>query len=92
MKIGVDPGPLSEIDAKLISAAALCHKSTGLRLHVHTGNGEAAMGILGLLGKHDVPASAYVWVHAQSEKSRKLHVDAAKLDSWLEFDGSVPEA
>lgn len=91
MKIGVDAGPLSEIDAKLVSAGALCHKSTGLRLHVHTGNGEAAMQILELLAKHDAPASSYVWVHAQNEKDRQLHVRAAKAGAWVEFDGINPK-
>lgn len=87
IKIGVDPGPLAGIDAKLVTAGALCHKSTGLRLHVHTGNGEAAMDILRLLEKTGVPASAYVWVHAQSEKDRQLHVKAAKAGAWIELDG-----
>jgi phosphotriesterase-related protein len=91
MKIGVDSGPLSEIDAKLVSAGCLCHKSTGLRLHIHTGNGEAAMQILDLMAKHDVPASAYVWVHAQSEKDRNVHVKAAKAGAWIEFDGVNPK-
>ena len=91
MKIGVDAGPLSEIDAKLVSAGCFCHKTTGLRLHVHTGDGEAASGILELMGKHDVPASAYVWVHAQSEKDRQVHVKAAKAGAWLEFDGISPK-
>jgi phosphotriesterase-related protein len=91
MKIGVDSGPLSEIDAKLVSAACLCHKSTGLRLHVHTGDGTAARGILALLAQHDVSPEAWVWVHAQSEKDRKLHVEAARAGAWLEFDGIGPK-
>jgi phosphotriesterase-related protein len=49
IKIGVDAGPLTEIDRKLVQAGALCHKETGLRLHVHSGNGVAAMAILDLL-------------------------------------------
>jgi phosphotriesterase-related protein len=91
MKIGVDSGRLSEIDAKLVRAGCLCHKTTGLRLHIHTGNGIAAMEILELMGKHDAPASAYVWVHAQSEKDPKLHTAAAKAGAWLEFDGVGPK-
>jgi phosphotriesterase-related protein len=87
MKIGVDAGPLSEIDAKLVSAACLCHSATGLRMHIHTGDGTAAMNILELLAKRNVPPSAYVWVHAQSEKDRKVHLQAAKAGAWLEFDG-----
>jgi phosphotriesterase-related protein len=92
LKIGVDPGELSEIDAKLVRAGCLCHHRTGLRLHVHTGNGIAAQAILQLLTRHDVPASAYVWVHAQSEKNRSVHIEAAKAGAWLEFDGIGPKS
>jgi predicted metal-dependent phosphotriesterase family hydrolase len=87
MKIGVDGGALSDIDRKLVQAGAICHKQTGLRLHVHTGNGAAALDILEVLATAKVPASAYVWVHAQSEKDREIHMRAAKAGAWLEFDG-----
>jgi phosphotriesterase-related protein len=86
-KIGVDAGPLSEIDRKLVRAAAQCYKQCGLRLHVHTGDGRAAMEILDVLAREGAPASAYVWVHAQNERDRQLHVRAARAGAWLEFDG-----
>jgi phosphotriesterase-related protein len=87
MKIGVDSGALSKIDAKLVEAGCICHKATGLRMHIHTGNGPAAMDILNVLAKQGVPASAFVWVHAQSEKDRKVHAEAAKAGAWIEYDG-----
>jgi phosphotriesterase-related protein len=90
-KIGVDAGRLSDIDAKLVAAGVLCYTQTGLRLHVHTGDGAAAADILNVLERQQVPASAYVWVHAQSSKDRELHVAAAKAGSWLEFDGVNPK-
>ena len=34
MKIGVDAGPLSEVDAKLVRAAAIAHQATGLPIAV----------------------------------------------------------
>ena len=46
MKIGVDAGRLSEVDAKLVRAAALTHQATGLRIHSHTGDGVAAIAQL----------------------------------------------
>ncbi len=92
MKIGVDSGPLSAIDAKLIGAAALCSKDTGLRLHVHTGNGVAAKAIYDMLTKLDVDPSAYVWVHAQSEKDTFIHHELAMAKVWLEFDGINPKS
>lgn len=87
LKIGVDPGPLSEIDRKLVAAACVCHLATGLRIHVHTGNGIAAAGILEELGRRGVPASAYVWVHAQSAGNGAILREAVKAGAFLEFDG-----
>ena len=42
IKIGVDSGPLSAIDAKIVRAAALTHLLTGLTICSHTGDGTAA--------------------------------------------------
>lgn len=43
LKSGVDGGSLSDIDAKLVRAAALTHLETGLLLQIHTsGNPQAA--------------------------------------------------
>ena len=33
------------------------------------------------------PPGAFVWVHAQNEKDRELHVSAARRGAWVEFDG-----
>jgi phosphotriesterase-related protein len=87
IKTGVDPGPLSAIDRKLIVAAALCHRRTGLRIHCHTGDGRAAMDILSVLGAQRVSPAAFVWVHAQNEKDRALHLHAARAGAWIELDG-----
>ena len=92
LKIGVDKGPLSEIDRKLVVAGARCHRETGLRMAVHTGDGAAALDILAALRTEGVSPEAYVWVHAQNEKDRAVHVRAAEAGAWVEFDGVRPEA
>jgi predicted metal-dependent phosphotriesterase family hydrolase len=92
IKTGVDAGPLSLVDRKLIVAAALCHRQTGLRIHCHTGDGRAAMDVLAVLAEQRVPASAYVWVHAQNEKDRALHLRAAAAGAWIELDGVAEES
>jgi phosphotriesterase-related protein len=92
MKIGVDKGPLSEIDGKLIVAAARCHGQTGLRIAVHTGDGAAALDILRTLKGEGVAPGAYVWIHAQNETDRSIHVRAAEAGAWLEFDGVGPKS
>jgi len=91
MKIGVDEGKLSDIDAKLVRAAALTHRATGLPIASHTGNGIAAFEQLDLLQAAQVPLGSFIWVHAQSEKDAAFHIGAAKRGAWVEFDG-VSEA
>jgi predicted metal-dependent phosphotriesterase family hydrolase len=90
LKLGVDAGPLSEIDRKLVVAAARTHRATGLSIAVHTGDGEAARGIVGTLAEERVAPSAYVWVHAQNEQDRQIHVELAAAGAWVELDGVGP--
>jgi len=92
IKTGVDPGPLSPVDRKLVTAAALCHRRTGLRIHCHTGDGRAAMDILAVLSAQRVSPSAFVWVHAQNEKDGALHRRAARAGAWVELDGISEES
>jgi phosphotriesterase-related protein len=87
IKIGVDAGPLSEINGKLVAAAALTSLRTGLTIGSHTGDGVAAMQQLDILEKQGVSPKAFIWIHAQSEKDKELHVRAAKRGCWVEFDG-----
>ena len=87
IKIGVDSGPLSEIDAKLVRAAGLTHLRTGLTIASHTGDAAAALAQLDLLQELSVGAQAFIWVHAQSEQDRGLHLKAAERGCWVEFDG-----
>ena len=90
VKIGVDSGPLSAIDRKLVEAGALTHLATGLTLAIHTGDGRAALEILGALARLGVAAEAYVWVHAQSEPDRATRAWAAQQGAWVELDGVSP--
>lgn len=90
MKIGVDQSPLSPVDAKLVRAAALTHRDTGLPIASHTGSGAAALEELDLIEAAGVPASAFIWVHAQSERDATFHARAARRGAWVEFDGVSP--
>ena len=92
VKIGVDPGPLSPIDRKLVEAGALTHLATGLTLAIHTGDGRAALEILDVLAGLGVAPEAYVWVHAQNEPDRATRSWAAQLGAWIELDGVSPRS
>jgi phosphotriesterase-related protein len=90
IKIGVDTGPLSEIDRKLIQAAARTHLRTGLTIAAHTGPAAGALGQLAVLEEEGVDPSAWIWVHAQAEDDATLHVRAARRGAWISFDGLAP--
>lgn len=86
IKISVNNHPLDELDQKIVRAAALAHKRTGLTIGSHTGSGQAALAQLDMLAEEGVAANAFVWIHAQSEKDRKLQREAGKRGAWIEFD------
>jgi phosphotriesterase-related protein len=92
IKIGVDAGPLSEVDAKLVRAAAIVHRRTGLTIASHTGPGVPAMAQIELLEEAGVSPSGWIWVHAQVERDTELHEAAARRGAWVEFDGIGPDS
>jgi predicted metal-dependent phosphotriesterase family hydrolase len=90
IKIGVDPEP-SEVDMRLLEAAGLTHRKTGLTIASHTGPGAAARRQIERLEQIGVHPSAFIWVHAQMESDKSIHVWAAERGAWVEFDGVSPE-
>lgn len=87
IKISVNEGKLSGLHRKLVQAAAITHKATGLTICSHTGKAPAAFEQLEVLQEMNVSANAFVWVHAQAEKDKDLHIKAAKLGAWVSLDG-----
>ncbi len=87
IKIGVDAGKLTEVNEKLVQAAARCHLETGLTIASHTGDGQAAVQQVDLLKQAGVSPRAWIWVHAQNEKNHKIHQQVALAGAWVEFDG-----
>lgn len=90
VKIGVDAvgsgGTLSEIDRKLVTAAARTSRETGLSVTCHTGDGDGGL------------AAARAFVHAGGRPERFVvaHSDGhgaefnrrvAELGAWVSFDG-----
>lgn len=93
IKTGVNAAtPLPEIERKLVRAAALAHKQTGLAVASHTGPGAPALEELEILASAGVDPKAFIWVHAQSEKDHAIHRRVAQTGAWVEFDGVGPKS
>ena len=91
IKIGVNRGPLDELDRKLVRAAAITSRETGLTIASHTGDGAAAVEQLEIVTAERVSPAKFVWVHAQNERDHRLHEKVARAGAWVEFDGIGPK-
>lgn len=91
IKIGVNRGPLDEIDRKLVRAAAITSRETGLTIASHTGDGAAAVEQVEIVTAERVSPAKFVWVHAQNETDHGLHERVARAGAWVEFDGIGPK-
>ncbi len=87
IKIGVNPGPLSDFHEKLVRSAGLTHLSTGLTITSHTGPAVTAFSEIDVLKKIGVHPSAFIWIHAQNENEWVTYVKAAKMGAWISLDG-----
>jgi phosphotriesterase-related protein len=91
IKIGVDAGPLTEVNRKIVQAAARTHLHSGLTIAGHTGDGPAALEQLDLLQAEGVGGGAWIWVHAQNERDGTIHRRAAERGAWISLDGVSPD-
>lgn len=87
MKISVNPAHLSDVSLKLIQAAALAHRKTGLTIASHTGPAQPAFEQIEVLKSNRVDPSAFIWVHAQNESNVDEYVKAARAGAWVSLDG-----
>lgn len=87
IKSGVDKGPLTPQQKKIVRAAAITSKATGLPVWIHTGDGAAALEEADILQSGGIGLQRYVWVHAQNEKDRSIHERLAKKGAFISLDG-----
>jgi len=86
LKISVNPGPLSDLHRKLVTAAARTHRRTGLVIYSHTGPYVPAFEQIELLKQEGVSPAAFVWVHAQGN-NMVLYARAVREGAWVSLDG-----
>ena len=86
IKIGVQfRDSLPELHEKLVRAAAITHRQTGLTIKSHTGGDHAAFAQLAIIQNEGVSPSAFIWTHAQGGSLEK-QIEAAKMGVWVSLD------
>lgn len=92
IKLGFNGDSLREVERKLITAAAVAHRATGLTIGSHTGLAKSAYEQLEVLEAAGVQASAWIWIHAHNEPDPRQYLDAARSGAWISLDGVGPES
>lgn len=90
IKIGVNSDSLSGMHQKLIRAAGLTHKQTGLTIASHTGPYIPARQQVEQLKEIGVHPAAFIWVHAQNERNMENYSLLAQEGVWISLDGIQP--
>ena len=81
-----DDGP-RPIEEMILLAAAIASLETGAIVASHTANGEIFRAQWQILEKTGLSPDKFIWVHANLEQDNKIHLEAAKIGVFVEFDG-----
>jgi phosphotriesterase-related protein len=90
IKIAVERKPLEEINRRVVEAACIAHKATGLVIMSHTGPAVPAFQELEILKEFGVSPSAFIWTHAHNENDFNRQIEAARKGAWIAFDNFNP--
>ncbi len=80
-----DDGP-TELEKRNLRAAAIASEATGAVIASHTIGGAAAQHEMDILEAARLNLRRFIWVHAQTERDRRIHEEAARRGAYLEFD------
>lgn len=87
IKIAANEGDLVDVQRKIVRAAALASKATGLPIAAHTTQAVSALQALEILADVGCPASNLIVVHSDAEPDEGLRFRVASHGAWLSYDG-----
>ena len=87
IKTAVHPESLAPTQQKVITAAALACKATGLSIGTHTGAALPALEILKILERDGVDPAKWIFIHANAEEDHEMLRIVARTGCWIEIDG-----
>ncbi len=87
IKIAANEGELVDVQRRIVRAAALASKATGLPIAAHTTQGTSALQELDILADVGCPASHLIVVHSDAEPDEALRFRVASRGAWLSYDG-----
>jgi phosphotriesterase-related protein len=94
IKLSAGDNGLTEVETKILRAAARAGARTGAVIGSHTISGRVLREQLDVIEEEGYSASRFIWVHAQNEPDIELNIEIARRGAWIEYDaigGLLPD-
>ncbi len=94
IKLSAGDNGLTEVETKILRAAARAGAGTGAIIGSHTIRGRVVCDQLDIIEDEGYSASRFIWIHAQNEPDIDLNIEIARRGAWIEYDaigGSLPD-
>lgn len=87
VKIATNEGALTDIQRKIVTAAAITSVATGLPVVSHTTTAPTALEQLDIMQHVGMRASRLIVAHADADPDLTVHAEVVARGAWLSYDG-----
>jgi phosphotriesterase-related protein len=93
IKISAGDDGITDIEARILRAAARAARATGAVIGSHTIKGRVVMDQLDIIEAEGYTANRFISIHTQAEPDFEMHKAVAARGAWIEYDnlGWVPD-
>ena len=86
IKISMSNDGPTALEIKVLKSAVIASQQTGAIISSHTPSGDGFYNQFKIIEKEGLDSSRFIWVHANLEEDKKIHLDAAQKGVFVEFD------
>lgn len=86
IKLSAGDEGISEVEAKLLRAAATAAAATQAVIGSHTIRGSVVREQLDIVEAAGYTPERFIWIHTQAEPDFDLHQEMARRGAWIEYD------
>ncbi len=87
IKLSAGDDGITEVETKILRAAARAGRATGAVIGSHTIRGRVVMDQLDIIEDAGYTAERFISIHTQAETDFAMHLEVARRGAWIEYDG-----
>ena len=86
IKLSAGDEGLTDVETKILRAAASAGAATGAVIGSHTIRGRVVHDQLDVIEQRGYRPDRFIWIHTQTEPDTALHLDVARRGAYIEYD------